>query len=505
MIPYDCIIIGSGLGGLECGVILAREGMKVLILEKNRQFGGALQIFSRDKRIIDTGVHYIGGLGEGQNLNRIFNFLGIQKNLRLKKMDEECFDLIRFEDDESEYKQAQGFENYLNTLSGYFPHQRIPLNEYIYRIQKIAESVPLFNLEDRDYSSFDNPDLSESASEYLSNLFSDEKLKGVLAGSSMLYAGRRNATPLYEHALIMHSYISGAYKCIDGGAQIANLLVDEFKNAGGEILNYQEVSLIKYQLQGLWEVETSNSNRFQTKRIISDVHPSMIFPLIHGVNLRKAYVSRLNALENSISAFCIHFVMKPGHFKSLNYNIYSFKNADIWNATNASGSENFYCYGMFDAPMSNDNGFAKIINVMCYMNFDEVLKWKDTFRTFPHFTEKRSDEYEAFKEQKAQKVLELIKKKFPDIEHSVQSIHTTSPLTFRDYLNTPMGSIYGISKNARQPLNSIISAKTPMPEFYLTGQNLNLHGVLGVSLSSIVTCGEILGRNFLLNKINSNS
>lgn len=31
------IIIGSGLGGLECGYILAREGYHVLILERERQ------------------------------------------------------------------------------------------------------------------------------------------------------------------------------------------------------------------------------------------------------------------------------------------------------------------------------------------------------------------------------------------------------------------------------------------------------------------------------------
>lgn len=503
MKPYDCIIIGSGLGGLECGVILAREGMRVLILEKNRQFGGALQIFSRDKRIIDTGVHYIGGLGEGQNLNRIFNFLGIQKRLKLKKMNEDCFDLIRFEDDESEYRQAQGFGNYLDTMSAYFPHQKNQLKEYIFQLQKIADTVPLFNLEDSDYSHFDNPYLSESASEYLSDLFTDNKLQGVLAGSSMLYAGRRGETPLYEHALIMHSYISGSYKCIDGGAQIANLLVEEFKKAGGEILNYSEVSRLEFNMDGIWEVEISNSQKYSATRIISDIHPSVIFPMIQGLNLRKSYVNRIDALKNSTSAFCIHFVMKPGHFQSMDFNVYSFQNSDVWNATKPLTFGDFYCYGMFDSPMSNDGGFSKVINVMCYMNFDEVASWKNTFRTFPQHTDIRSETYEEFKVQKVLKVFKTIKRKFPDFEQAVQSIHTTSPLTFRDYLNTPMGSIYGISKNAQKPLNSIISAKTPMPEFYLTGQNLNLHGVLGVSLSSIVTCSEILGRKYLLNKINA--
>jgi all-trans-retinol 13,14-reductase len=56
---YDAVIIGSGMGGLCTAYILAKEGMKVCVLEKNRQVGGSLQIFSRDKTIFETGDHYI--------------------------------------------------------------------------------------------------------------------------------------------------------------------------------------------------------------------------------------------------------------------------------------------------------------------------------------------------------------------------------------------------------------------------------------------------------------
>ncbi len=39
---YDIVIIGAGLGGLICGAILSKEGYRVAVLEKNRQFGGSL-------------------------------------------------------------------------------------------------------------------------------------------------------------------------------------------------------------------------------------------------------------------------------------------------------------------------------------------------------------------------------------------------------------------------------------------------------------------------------
>ena len=40
-------IIGSGPGGLECGCILARKGFRVIVLEKAKVPGGALQTFTR--------------------------------------------------------------------------------------------------------------------------------------------------------------------------------------------------------------------------------------------------------------------------------------------------------------------------------------------------------------------------------------------------------------------------------------------------------------------------
>src|SRR6478752_6789466 len=103
MPQFDYVIIGSGLGGLLCAYTLTKEGNSVCVLEKNRQIGGNLQIFVRDKAIFDTGIHYIGGLDEGQNLNQYFRYFGLMDKLKLKKLDEESFDIISFDKEEKEY------------------------------------------------------------------------------------------------------------------------------------------------------------------------------------------------------------------------------------------------------------------------------------------------------------------------------------------------------------------------------------------------------------------
>ena len=113
---YDVVIIGSGLGGLVSANILAKEGYSVCVLEKNNQYGGNLQTFVRDKTIFDTGVHYIGGLNKGQNLYQYFKYLDIIDDLNLKKLDEDGFDVITFDNDNREYKHAQGYDRFIKNL-----------------------------------------------------------------------------------------------------------------------------------------------------------------------------------------------------------------------------------------------------------------------------------------------------------------------------------------------------------------------------------------------------
>ena len=86
MSKYDIIIIGSGLGGLECGAILSKEGYNVCVLEKNELFGGCFQTYRRKGHLLDTGIHYIGSLDEGQVMNQFFRYVGIMDHLKVAYM-----------------------------------------------------------------------------------------------------------------------------------------------------------------------------------------------------------------------------------------------------------------------------------------------------------------------------------------------------------------------------------------------------------------------------------
>ena len=83
----------------------------------------------------------------------------------------------------------------------------------------------------------------------------------------------------------------------------------------------------------------------------------------------------------------------------------------------------------------------------------------------------------------------------------VEDINTASPLTIRDYYGVKEGSLYGFSKDWKNITLSQLPVVTKVRNLLLTGQNNNLHGFCGVSLTAINTCEAILGLNHIVNKL----
>ena len=134
------------------------------------------------------------------------------------------------------------------------------------------------------------------------------------------------------------------------------------------------------------------------------------------------------------------------------------------------------------------------------MRFDEVQKWEHTFNTVSREVS-RGEDYEAFKKEKSTLLFNQVEKKFPGFTDCIESYYVATPLSVRDYIGTSDGALYGIVKDFREPMRTFISPRTKLPNLFLTGQNLNLHGVMGVTVSSVLTCSEILGTDYLIDKI----
>lgn len=497
---YDVVIIGSGLGGLVSANILAKEGYSVCVLEKNNQFGGNLQTFVRDKTIFDTGIHYIGGLSEGQNLYKYFKYLGIMDDLKLQKMDEDGFDLISFEEENEVFPHAQGYDNFVKQLLPFFPNEKEAIEKYCEKVQTICDSFPLYNLEWN--GKYDSEILALNAKQCIDEVTDNEKLRAVLAGSNFLYAGIADKSPFYVHALSVNSYIQSAYRCINGGSQITKQLIKQLKKHGGEVFKYKEVTRFDVVDNEVNLAIMKDGTQVSGKIFISNIEPKTTLRMVGEDKFRKSFFNRIDSLEGVISAFSLYVVFKPKTFKYLNHNFYHFKNSSIvWNAFEYDETTWPKAYMASMNASGKEGGWADGITFITYMNFDDLKTWENTFNTTAEKND-RGETYEAFKARKAERFLHEIEIKFPGIRECIQSVHASTPLSYRDYIGGYKGNMYGYVKDSNNPMKSFIAPKTKLDNLYLTGQSINMHGVLGVTIGAVVTCSEIVGKEYLVNKIN---
>ena len=497
---FDIVIIGSGMGGLVCADVLGREGYKVCVLEKNKQIGGCLQTYVRDRVIFDSGVHYLGGLGKGQNLYQVFKYLGILNKLKLQKMDEDVFDKIIIENDEKEYVFAQGYENFIQHLLKDFPNEEKALRLYCDKIKEVCSKFPLYNLRTGGNIDEKNAVLGIDTRTFIESITDDKKLQAVLVGNNMLYVLQSGKTPFYVHAMILNSYIESSWKCIDGGSDIGKYIAKNIREQGGVIRRNTEVKRIVVEDGKVSCVETADGSLVHAKYFISNMHPVRTLDMTESNLIKNAYKHRIKNLENTIGGFIINIVFKKDSFKYIRNNFYYHRDGHIWNMTDHTEENWPLCYCVFFSASSRSPEFAESMTLLAYMRYDEVKQWEKTFNTVSA-VEDRGPDYEAFKKAKAEKLLDCVEEKFSGLRDCIETYYTATPLSYRDYVGNDDGSMYGIAKDYSNPLKTFISPRTKIPKLYLTGQNLNLHGVLGATMSGLVTSVAFLGNEDIIEKI----
>ena len=322
---YDIIIIGSGLGGLECGAILSKEGYHVCVLEKNVLFGGCFQTYQRKGHLIDTGIHYIGGLDEGQIMNQYFRYFGIMDKISVTRMDEAAFDQIYYKD--KIYNHAMGHERFIETLCQSFPKERENLKYYIKQLKAVGNLISIDHLKKGLISEEGMSYFETSASKLIQETTHNIDLQNVLAGSSLLYGGIKEKSTFYEHAMVTNSYIEGAYRFINGSMQVSQTLIDVIRENGGTVLNNKEVTRIIVKDELVKGVEVNNEEVLESNYVISNMHPKLTLTLLDkSHSIKPAYTSRISSLENSYGIFTTNLLMKKDSCPYLNSNLYLHQN-----------------------------------------------------------------------------------------------------------------------------------------------------------------------------------
>ena len=76
---YDAVIVGAGIGGLFCANFLAREGLRVLLVEQHYMAGGYCSTFRRKGYTFDASTHFYPLLGNPETLTgKLLTELGMK-------------------------------------------------------------------------------------------------------------------------------------------------------------------------------------------------------------------------------------------------------------------------------------------------------------------------------------------------------------------------------------------------------------------------------------------
>lgn len=480
---YDVVIIGGGLGGLECGYTLSKCGMNVCVLEQGVALGGCLQTFKRKGTEFDTGFHYVGALDEGQSLWRLFDFFQLM-GLPWHRLDKDCFDEIILNGEQ--FKFVSGRADFEKELASRFPKQKDNLRKYMSTLSDVGDNIfKSFDTADAvDF--YQKPAFINSAYNFLNETITDEKLRNVLAGTSLKMELHANL-PLYVYAQINDSFIQSAWRIERGGQQIADCLADSIRRMGGTVRTKAKVTELVEKDGKLSYAVVDGEEHIEADTFISNAHPVATLELVKESQvLKKIYRKRIAGIPNTFGMFTANIKLKEG-VPYLNRNQFIYETNNIWDYASFDTCHRTDAALVSYQVPTGDTPYASNIDILTPMNWRDVEQWAGTKVL------RRGEEYEAFKEQKLQQCISLVSKHIKGLEDCVEDVYTSTPLSYADYTSTYEGSAYGIKKDYQKLVFTMLTPRTPLPNLLLTGQNLNLHGVLGVSMTSFFTCAELLG------------
>lgn len=486
------VIIGSGLGGLATGAMLAKNGYSVTVLEQGVQIGGCLQCFVRNGVKFETGMHFIGSASEGQTLNRLMRYLEIDKKVKLSPLDRNGYDVVSLNG--KCYRFANGKEAFIKQMTEYFPSQHDNLVKYFELVERIASASTMHSLGNvqgvKDVSATEYQ--LRSINDVINEVITDPLLAKVLVGNLPLYAAEKDKTPFSTHAFIFDFYNQSAYRICGGSDTVAEALADTIYRYGGKVINRSKVTRIICNETQAVAVEINGKERLACNYVVSDAHPVRTMEMLTDTKLiRPAFRQRISQIPQTVGVFSLYLRFREHQVAYMNHNYFGYQQDTPWNCehyTEKTWPKGFlymhFCTGAETLPQYASTGV-----VLSYMQMEEVEKWVGTH------VGHRGKEYEDFKRQKAEKLLDVLNLHFPGIKESIESYYTSTPLTYLDYTGTERGSMYGNARDITMGPAGRVPHRTKIPNLFLTGQNINSHGMLGVLVGSIVASSELLKKN----------
>jgi all-trans-retinol 13,14-reductase len=486
---YDYVIIGGGVSGMTSALILAKQGLSVALVEQSRQLAPTIRGFTKKGLFFDTGFHYTGGLGIGEPVDLFFRYLGLSDALQKVAFREDAFDSFRCQEPAFIFSFPCGYARIRERFYEVFPDEHKTIDTYLAAVREQYHSVPYVNLDvlevSAGFSSIHGPTLQE----FLERLTGNRLLKCILSMHCFLYGVAPDEVSFANHAYVAGSYYESVNGISGGGLKLIEVFETRLKKAGVHIYCGQEVTEILLSSAGAFcGIALKDGTNLSSTGCISTVHPHRLLEIVPDAVFRPAYVSRLKELEETTSACILYAVCSEPIEDLAGSNIFIFPEPDFAFFYKNIDVEKRPMY-ITAAGEKSDGGKAKHgFIAMCPMSKEQTKPLIDPVSL------ERSANYKLLKEGMSEKMVRSIKISCPEIAENITDVICATPLTLRDYTNSPFGSLYGVKHK--------IGQYNPMPAtrlkgLFLAGQATTAPGIMGAMMSGFLACGTILGHNKL--------
>ncbi len=490
---HDVVIIGTGMGGLTAGALLAKTGLKVLLLEKGAQPGGYVVSFRKQGFTFDATGVFVGGCEPGGEFDTLLREVGVQ--LEFKKIDAIRNIYPGFEIS----LRGGGFDHYIERLKSMFPEENQGVERYERIISRIGVEVEALS-EIKWYKKALFPlffwhlvRFSETTHKtILDRLFKGHELKMALSSLPVTVPPSRLSF-LFVATLLNKVISQGAYYPKGGMGVISEALAGSIERNGGRIRYRTEAARLLTQGNRVTGVVTHEGEVIEAPTVISNVSLPQTFRSLLSEGPPSSLARRVDRLEYSLSNFIVYLGVRAApELNSLPFFTYLRSISDLEGEyrmlRNGEIPENptliMVIPSLIDPSLAPEGAHAvKLLSVAPY-----------GYRNGWDRTDRRS--YQALKDEMAQRLIAQVESRIvPGFTAKILFHEAATPITLERYTGNEQGAMYGLATTPRQFGRHRPSNRTPIKGLYLAGHYTRpAHGIVGAAISGSFTAQMILSK-----------
>lgn len=500
---YDLIIIGSGMGALTLGAIMARfERKKVLILERHYVVGGLSHEFERKgKYKFDVGVHYIGEIVEFAIFNRLFRYVS-EDRLVWNRMPD-IFDKFVYPD--FTFGVPSNVSRYREALIERFPGEKDAITQYFKDVISVMGWVvrhmfinfmpfPI-NLSLKAFQPFADKTARMTTGEYMDRHFKDQKLKALLVSQWGDYGVPPAKSAFAYHCIIVNHYFDGGFYPEGGASSFAKSILPTIEQKGGKCLVSREVTEILIEngtavgvkAKVLDKKSAAAEETYYAKNIVSNIGAENTYRRLipdHTPQVIKDELKSFDDLSYSCVAAYLAFKGSPAKLGVQGENLWIYTGYDhdrTFRETRLDGPfRPNHCYVSFPS-LKDKKATCHNCEVLFFVDQKDFRKWQN------QPWQKRDAEYYRLKEEMLEGLINFVDERLPGFKDLIEYKELSTPLSMEHFTNHPNGRMYGLPVTPSRLDMECVKPRTSIKNFYLTGQDLGCLGICGAMLGSMGT------------------